>query len=65
MAQTAIAGDVHKALDAQLNFRAQFTFYLKIIVDNTGNLANVLIRPILDFGVDTLNSTPRPLVPVA
>lgn len=49
--QTAVAGDVHQALDVHLNFRAQGTFYFEFGVDQVPDSSQFIIVPLHRFFV--------------
>jgi len=51
MAETAIASDIHQALDLELNFRAQFPFHFKLILDDPGDVHHIIITPILNLDI--------------
>jgi hypothetical protein len=51
VAEAPVASDVHQALDVGLDFPAQRTFDLEVIVDDTTYVANVFLGPIFHTDV--------------
>ena len=51
MTKTPVTTDVHETFDVQLNLRAELTFRLVLICENAGNGLDILVGPLLCFGV--------------
>ena len=51
MPQTAIAADLHQALDVHGNFATQVALYLDVVVNVVAQLADIILGQILDAGV--------------
>jgi len=51
MTYTPVAGDIHEALDTQLDLGTQFTFYLVFILNLPGDVLYLVIGPLAHFGI--------------
>ncbi len=52
MSDASIAANVHQSLDAQLNFRTEFTFDFEAVSNNSTDLRELVVVPILNLGIE-------------
>jgi hypothetical protein len=48
----SIATDIHQSLDVQLNLRAEFTFDFEAVSNNSTDLRELVVVPVLNLGIE-------------